>query len=112
MHGHDFIILAQGHGEFDHNDLPEAIVNPTRRDVATMAGDGYLVISFPVDNPGFWLLHCHLAWHASQGLALLILEDKKNIKDHINEKVCKDWNNYLRSWKPPPDEMEDSGVKT
>jgi hypothetical protein len=36
--------------------------------------NGFVVIAFKTDNPGAWLLHCHIAWHASSGLALQILE--------------------------------------
>jgi len=48
-------------------------VNPTRRDVAMLPG-GWLAIAFQTDNPGAWLLHCHIAWHVSQGLSVTFLE--------------------------------------
>lgn len=61
VHGHDFIILAQGDsGDFDWATLNDTLVNPARRDVAQMPGQGYLVIAFPIDNTGVWLLHCHI----------------------------------------------------
>jgi len=42
------------------------------------------------------LLHCHIAWHASSGLALQILEDKDGIVKSIGaltktEDTCKQW---------------------
>ncbi|EPS43758.1 hypothetical protein H072_2248 [Dactylellina haptotyla CBS 200.50] len=123
IHGHDFVVLAQGPGNFDEKNIPEKVSNPVRRDVATMPGDGFLIIAFPVDNPGMWLLHCHLAWHASQGLALLILErtsatsklgttseDEINPMAMLNRGNCKRWENYLAEAKPPPNHMDDSGV--
>src|SRR5271168_1749089 len=48
--------------------------NPPRRDVALLPAGGYIIIAFKADNPGSWLLHCHIAWHASSGLAMQILE--------------------------------------
>jgi len=48
--------------------------NPPRRDVATLPVSGYLVIAFLTDNPGAWLMHCHIGWHTSEGLALQFVE--------------------------------------
>ena len=64
LHGHDFLLLAQGTGVFNESVLASAsLVNPTRRDVMTMpASDptsnvtgGFIVIAFPLDNPGIWV---------------------------------------------------------
>lgn len=35
---------------------------------------GWLVLAFETDNPGAWLMHCHIAWHVSEGLAVQFLE--------------------------------------
>jgi FtsP/CotA-like multicopper oxidase with cupredoxin domain len=35
-------------------------VNPPLRDTATLPQGGWVVIRFKADNPGLWLLHCHL----------------------------------------------------
>lgn len=48
--------------------------NPPRRDVVLVSANGYAVIAFKADNPGVWLMHCHIAAHASSGLSLQILE--------------------------------------
>ena len=50
-----------------------------RRDVALLPAGGYLIIAFPADNPDSWLMHCHIAWHASAGLAVQILERQISI---------------------------------
>ena len=39
--------------------------------------NGYVVIAFKTDKPGIWLVHCHIAYHASMGLELQILERQK-----------------------------------
>ncbi|KAK3210383.1 hypothetical protein GRF29_44g2571027 [Pseudopithomyces chartarum] len=65
LHGHDFYVLGRGNGQFDPATSPAGLTweNPTRRDVALLPGGGWLAIAFPTDNPGAWLLHCHIAWH-------------------------------------------------
>lgn len=79
LHGHDYCVLAQGSTPFDPNNYTKLLNNPTRRDVAMLPVNGYLLIAFPVDNPGTWLMHCHIAWHASSGLALQFVEMPKKI---------------------------------
>jgi len=64
MHGHDFLVIASGKGPFTPDVLKNVQkINPTRRDVATLPATpfgapnpgGYLVIAFPLDNPGIWV---------------------------------------------------------
>ncbi|GLA74358.1 hypothetical protein AtubIFM55763_005599 [Aspergillus tubingensis] len=102
LHGHDFALLKQSYEKlndklFDGNhtaDLQKFIDteleynNPARRDVVLLPRGGYIVIAFKVDNPGAWLLHCHIAWHASGGLALQILEDKEKFQEIMKRKIA------------------------
>lgn len=63
LHGHDFYILAQGQGLYNTLTVTLNLVNPPRRDTATLPGDGYLVIAFPTDNPGYvcpYLISMHM----------------------------------------------------
>lgn len=61
LHGHDFYLLGQGRGAFDNSSIPSlTFKNPTRRDVAFLPNAGWMVIAFPTDNPGAWLMHCHI----------------------------------------------------
>jgi hypothetical protein len=48
--------------------------NPPRRDVVLLPRNGFVIIAFKTDNPGSWLMHCHIARHASEGLAMQVLE--------------------------------------
>lgn len=65
----DVVLLDQKNTTFDpvnsYNDFN--FVNPPRRDVVLLPAGGYIAIAFKPDNPGVWLLHCHIAWHASAG---------------------------------------------
>ena len=62
LHGHDFVILAQSTGIYNVTTSPSTFNfnNPQRRDVALLPAGGYLAIAFKPDNPGVWLLHCHI----------------------------------------------------
>ena len=59
---------------------------------------GYLVIAFPQDNPGVWLLHCHVGWHTSQGFALQLLEQVGDITSTVDRSTldgtCKRWKEF------------------
>ena len=80
----------------------------------TPQNGGYVVIAFKTDNPGTWLMHCHIAFHASFGLALQFLErqqDAANLwpshqKSHAiaeAQRVCNNWNKWwgdCRDWWP------------
>lgn len=80
LHGHDFSLLGQGQGHFNPSLVGTLnFASPPRRDTAMLAGQGYTVIGFETDNPGAWLLHCHIAWHASGGLAMQFLERPADI---------------------------------
>lgn len=45
-----------------------------RRDTFTVPGSSHVVIRFMANNPGLWVLHCHVAWH---------LEGKYNLQIHF-----------------------------
>ncbi|PGH04349.1 hypothetical protein AJ79_07130 [Helicocarpus griseus UAMH5409] len=99
VHGHDFSILGSGFGDFPG---PEYLnfKNPPRRDVVTLPELGWVVIAFPTDNPGAWLAHCHIAWHAHEGLAVQFLERASDIVSTLNipynwDKTCRQWNHYI-----------------
>ncbi|OJJ51730.1 hypothetical protein ASPZODRAFT_57033 [Penicilliopsis zonata CBS 506.65] len=112
LHGHDFNILAQGEGELDLTTITLNTDNPPRRDVATLPGGGYLVIAFQTDNPGFWLMHCHIAWHSSQGFAVQFAERRSEILATVSDQSaiqeqCDLWDGYFDT---EPYEQDDAGV--
>jgi len=119
LHGHDFVILAQGNTTFDPTVVKPNLNNPTRRDVAMLPASGYLWIAFQVDNPGAWLMHCHIAWHASSGLALQFVEQPKKIPGLMEnagvlpsfETRCGNWTDYYSNVNVPDGAtQEDSGI--
>lgn len=62
LHGHDFFILAAGPGKYSKSTALN-FNNPPRRDTANMPAGGFLVVGFVTDNPGTWLMHCHIGWY-------------------------------------------------
>lgn len=65
-----------------------------RRDTFVLRPQGYIVLRFKADNPGLWLLHCHIEWHVDQGLIVSMVEAPLELQksltipqDHID--ACK-----------------------
>jgi FtsP/CotA-like multicopper oxidase with cupredoxin domain len=99
LHGHDFWVLAQGTGTFDASTVSLATGNAPRRDVAMLPASGYLVLAYYTDNPGAWLMHCHIAWHTSEGFALQLLERESEMTALMDvsaiNSTCANWNTYV-----------------
>nr|AHZ58333.1 laccase [Auricularia auricula-judae]AHZ58334.1 laccase [Auricularia auricula-judae] len=99
LHGHDFNVISTGLGTFDASTATLQWENPPRRDVAMLPGGGYLFIAFETDNPGVWVMHCHIAWHVSEGLSVQLVERQSEILDTVTlddawEDTCSTW----KSW--------------
>ncbi|KAL0942282.1 multicopper oxidase [Colletotrichum truncatum] len=125
LHGHDFMLLGTGSGTFassqgatngtgpysatSHQGLN--FKNPIRRDVAQLPGGGWMVIAFKTDNPGAWLMHCHIAWHVSMGLSVQFLERKEEIARTLKlqdmQPNCEAWRRYYPTAYYP---KHDSGL--
>lgn len=72
---------------------------------------GYLAIAFKTDNPGAWLMHCHIGWHTSEGFALQFVERESEIADLLDydslSDNCDAWSTYETADSV---EQEDSGI--
>ena len=71
---------------------PTARIDPytVRKDTVTVPAGGYAIIQFLADNPGYWIMHCHVETHTLEGMATVI--------------------NEANSWQtPPPDGMRICG---
>ncbi len=67
------------------NGIPQAVLNRTnsngevvasaiRKDTVMIPAGGYVVISFEADNPGYWIMHCHIEAHLLDGMAVIVQE--------------------------------------
>lgn len=59
LHGHHFQIIEHNGRRPEHIDW---------RDTFTIDRDETVKIAFVADNPGKWLLHCHMLEHAASGM--------------------------------------------
>ncbi|KAJ5630645.1 uncharacterized protein N7484_010745 [Penicillium longicatenatum] len=109
LHGHDFYVMAQGSGTYDGD--VTSLARPPKRDTAMLPSDGHLVIAFKTDNPGAWLMHCHIGWHTEEGFAIQFVERYDEIKALIDyddlKSNCASWDTYESSSSV---EEDDSGV--
>ena len=48
------------------------------KDTVIVPYGGYTVIRFIADNPGWWLLHCHIEIHQLEGMATVVREGRKS----------------------------------
>lgn len=102
-------VLGQGAGTYSSS-VTLNYATPIRRDTATVPGAGWLAIAFQSNNPGAWLMHCHIAWHVSEGLAIQFLEAPSQItmpSTSAFETTCSNWDKYYKTayWK-----KDDSGL--
>ncbi|KAF2804330.1 uncharacterized protein BDZ99DRAFT_525918 [Mytilinidion resinicola] len=98
LHGHDFWVLSTyaadldttmsygSYNPFDGSEPPGGafnLVNPVKKDTVFISRRGYVVLRFMADNPGIWMLHCHLLWHQASGMAMGLHIDKN--EDWVDE---------------------------
>ncbi|XP_066368245.1 putative laccase-11 [Miscanthus floridulus] len=72
LHGYDFFVVGQGFGNYDANNDTDKynLVDPVQRNTISVPTAGWVAIRFVTDNPGVWIMHCHLDVHLSWGLAM------------------------------------------
>ncbi|KAI0015568.1 multicopper oxidase [Xylariomycetidae sp. FL0641] len=93
-HGRHYYVLGSGLGEFPWASVEDAVrekpdvlnlKNPPLRDTVSTppaaTEPSWLVIRRPADNPGVWLLHCHIMSHLQGGMSMVIQDDVGNIPE-------------------------------
>jgi iron transport multicopper oxidase len=71
LHGHAFdVVRSAGSSVYNY-------ANPVRRDVVSLgeSTSDNVTFRFKTDNPGPWIMHCHIDWHFELGLAVVFAED-------------------------------------
>ncbi|XP_077216985.1 laccase-3-like isoform X1 [Tasmannia lanceolata] len=93
IHGYHFYVLADGFGNFNPgtDTAKFNLIDPPLRNTVGVPVGGWSVIRFVADNPGVWLVHCHLDVHITWGLAMAFL---------VENGVGK-----LQSTEPPPADL-------
>lgn len=91
LHGHTFWTLAYNDSVsvFPYSSVGEAIESgdeemfdfdtaPYVDGVAVLTG-GYAVVRLVADNPGVWMIHCHIQTHVSAGMSAAFVSAKEDI---------------------------------
>ncbi|KAL0958079.1 hypothetical protein HGRIS_000255 [Hohenbuehelia grisea] len=79
LHGHKPMIVARSE-DYTSSDpalnppVQENQKNPMRRDTVQIPSMHSITLRVVSDNPGVWLLHCHIEWHLEVGLAIQLVE--------------------------------------
>lgn len=96
LHGHSFYVLSSymsggrgGWGSYDPftGGAPPAgldLASPLRKDTVRVPRRGHVVIRFRADNPGLWMLHCHMGVHLGSGLAMALHVGYPDDEEHIH----------------------------
>ena len=99
MHGHKFWVHSYGTGMYDKSVAPSAsAVHPVLRDSLILHASeyayftlnrttrnylkpcGWTKLRMIANNPGLWMLHCHIGSHALMGMSILIEESIKKLE--------------------------------
>ncbi|XP_020594846.1 laccase-3-like [Phalaenopsis equestris] len=93
LHGYDFYVMGRGIGEFvmerDGGELN--MVDPPKRNTVGIPAGGWTVIRFVANNPGVWLMHCHMEIHHEWGMAMVFW-----VEDGVGK---------MESVRPPPTDL-------
>ncbi|KAJ2831251.1 hypothetical protein FBU31_002313 [Coemansia sp. 'formosensis'] len=80
LHGHAFQITEYGPADLlaPVNRTADPVVKnigvPAKRDTMVIPPYQYIKVRFRADNPGVWLLHCHMDIHFALGMAMTFIE--------------------------------------
>ncbi|KAK0472802.1 Fet3 protein [Armillaria novae-zelandiae] len=79
MHGHVPMMVGRAE-DYTSSDpilnppIVRGQLNPMRRDTFDVPAGGSLTLRIVADNPGAWIMHCHIEWHLEAGLAIQLIE--------------------------------------
>ncbi|KAK7328183.1 hypothetical protein VNO77_22282 [Canavalia gladiata] len=75
LHGYSFYVVGWGFGNFDPKKDPKNynLIDPPEETTVGVPSNGWVAIRFRADNPGLWLLHCHIERHATWGMDMVLL---------------------------------------
>ncbi|KAK1750437.1 Cupredoxin [Echria macrotheca] len=83
FHGHHFQVCERSAPQAGKAGDVVCVDGGLERDTLTVEAGGSAILRFKADNPGVWLLHCHIEWHVPLGLSATIIEDVAGIQKSI-----------------------------
>ena len=51
--------------------IPRNLDSPPSKDTIVVPDAGYTLLRLKADNPGYWIMHCHMSWHSHIGMAVV-----------------------------------------
>jgi iron transport multicopper oxidase len=94
LHGHQFQVIGRPKSNGGNWTSTNAVpATPVRRDTILVHAKSHTVLRIVTDNPGVFLLHCHIEWHVEMGLVATLIEAPERLvdysipQDHVD--VCK-----------------------
>lgn len=84
MHGHIPQMVYRSSTQGYNSATAQLPAFPIRRDTWMLAPSGVTVIRFRADNPGVWLIHCHMEWHVEGGLTATLIEAPQELQRQRN----------------------------
>ncbi|KAJ0085237.1 hypothetical protein Patl1_07923 [Pistacia atlantica] len=75
LHGYSFFLVGTGSGNFNNETDPLSynFVDPPELNTMNLPKSGWATIRFFANNPGVWLMHCHLERHANWGMETVFI---------------------------------------
>ncbi|KAJ2747348.1 ferroxidase fet3 [Coemansia sp. BCRC 34301] len=83
LHGQFFQIVERG-VIGNASSAVKSSGTPMRRDTTLVAPGAYAILRFRADNPGVWLMHCHIDLHMELGLSMMFVSAPEIIRQTIN----------------------------
>ncbi|KAK9884427.1 hypothetical protein WA026_007274 [Henosepilachna vigintioctopunctata] len=82
LHGHAFRVIAMERVgknvtveevyKMDREGrIKRNLKNPPWKDTVTIPDGGFTILRFHATNPGYWIFHCHIEFHAELGMAII-----------------------------------------
>jgi len=62
----------------EEGNIERNLNNPPRKDSIQSIPGGYLLIRFYADNPGYWLMHCHISFDVIEGQVMIVKVGDRN----------------------------------
>ncbi|KAI2640017.1 multicopper oxidase [Xylaria nigripes] len=93
LHGHQFQIIERpksNKGSWSSTGIKAIPASPARRDTVAVYSNSHAVLRILANNPGVYLLHCHIEWHVEMGLTATLIEAPERLvgyqipQDHID----------------------------
>eukprot|EP01122_Echinamoeba_exundans_P016229 TRINITY_DN815_c0_g1_i3.p1 TRINITY_DN815_c0_g1~~TRINITY_DN815_c0_g1_i3.p1 ORF type:complete len:472 (+),score=41.03 TRINITY_DN815_c0_g1_i3:645-2060(+) len=70
LHGYKFWVLGTGKGNYNGDTQFLNLRDPPHIDTINVEGNSWLYLRFVADNPGVWIMHCHLDFHHKEEMAV------------------------------------------